>query len=172
MSSLAESAIRRFNSHSSVLSAFTSGKSASSLYTLDASHASWDTRVAAFARQASASVVNANPVNVFLGAIALYFLSTLLLPSSVAKLTPTLTRARSATCHAGNSYSFLPDEHPPTAVWRRYTPRTLAVHDGSGLSSGKNAGEGGKILLAIEGRVFDVTKGANFYGPGGWYKPR
>jgi membrane-associated progesterone receptor component len=103
-----------------------------------------------------------NPLNIVLSVVALYILGTILLPESVSKLTPTLAKARSPKCHAGNSYSFLPEEHPPVAQWTRYTPRTLAIHDGS-------AGKQGPILLAIEGRVFDVTKGSSFYGPGGPY---
>jgi len=38
-----------------------------------------------------------------------------------------------------------------------YTPRTLTKF------SGRN---GGRILLAIAGTVFDVTAGRGFYGPG------
>lgn len=127
---------------------------------------------------------DANPLNVVLALVAVYLLFSLLKPHSIAKLTPTLAKARSSKCNANTSYSFLPDQHPPTSVWKRYTPRTLAVHDGSGLQqagkSGQHAGGAtdgtgksneaadARILLAISGRVFDVTRGANFYGPGEW----
>lgn len=41
-------------------------------------------------------------------------------------------------------------------LFKIYTPKTLEPFDG------KN---GGRILLAISGTVFDVTSGRNFYGP-------
>lgn len=56
-----------------------------------------------------------------------------------------------------NSYSWMPKAHPPTVLFMTYTPKTLVKYDGK---------DGGRILLAIQGRVFDVTPGRNFYGPG------
>lgn len=53
-------------------------------------------------------------------------------------------------------YSWMPKAHPPTVMFRTYTPKTLAPHNGL---------DGGRILLAINGTVFDVTAGRNFYGP-------
>jgi predicted heme/steroid binding protein len=54
-------------------------------------------------------------------------------------------------------YSWLPRGHPPTVLFTTYTPQTLVKFDGR---------DGGRILLAIDGIVFDVTAGRNFYGPG------
>ena len=51
--------------------------------------------------------------------------------------------------------------------WTKYTPRTLAVHDGTGPR--EDNGKPSRILLCINRKVFDVTKGSNFYGPGGPY---
>jgi membrane-associated progesterone receptor component len=51
----------------------------------------------------------------------------------------------------------MPKAHPPTVLFTTYTPRTLAPFSGR---------DGGRILLAINGKVFDVTAGRNFYGPG------
>jgi membrane-associated progesterone receptor component len=54
----------------------------------------------------------------------------------------------------------LPRDTPPI-VFRTYTPRTLLPYNG----------EGGKpVYLAVRGRVFDVSRGRNFYGPGGPYE--
>jgi cytochrome b involved in lipid metabolism len=41
-------------------------------------------------------------------------------------------------------------------LFKTYTPKTLVPFDGN---------DGGRILLAINGIVFDVTAGRNFYGP-------
>lgn len=54
-------------------------------------------------------------------------------------------------------YSWMPKSHPPTVLFQTFTPKALAPFDG------KNCG---RILLAINGIVFDVTSGRNFYGPG------
>lgn len=54
----------------------------------------------------------------------------------------------------------MPKSHPPTLLYQTYTPKTLVKYDGK---------DGGRILLAINGMVFDVTAGRNFYGPDGMY---
>lgn len=46
-------------------------------------------------------------------------------------------------------------------VFRTFTPRTLLPFNGT---------EGQPVYLAVRGRVFDVTSGRNFYGPGGPYE--
>jgi predicted heme/steroid binding protein len=56
-----------------------------------------------------------------------------------------------------SAYSWMPKAHPPTLLFTTYTPRTLEPFDGK---------DGGRILLAIDGTVFDVTAGRTFYGPG------
>lgn len=50
---------------------------------------------------------------------------------------------------------------PPATVFRTYTPHTLLPFDGQ---------EGRPVFLAVRGRVFDVSSGRNFYGPGGPYE--
>ena len=57
----------------------------------------------------------------------------------------------------------MPATHPPTVLFKEYTPRTLAKFDGR--QDGSGDGGGGRILLAIDRVVFDVTAGRNFYGP-------
>ncbi|ERT01347.1 hypothetical protein HMPREF1624_02592 [Sporothrix schenckii ATCC 58251] len=50
---------------------------------------------------------------------------------------------------------------PPATVFRTYTPHTLRPFDGQ---------DGRPVFLAVRGRVFDVSSGRNFYGPGGPYE--
>jgi membrane-associated progesterone receptor component len=50
---------------------------------------------------------------------------------------------------------------PPAVVFRVFTPPELAVNNGTA---------GKPIYFAVRGRVFDVSPGANFYGPGGPYE--
>lgn len=54
----------------------------------------------------------------------------------------------------------LPRPQPPT-VYRTFTPPTLLPYNGT---------QGMPVYLAIRGKVFDVTPGRNFYGPGGPYE--
>jgi membrane-associated progesterone receptor component len=54
----------------------------------------------------------------------------------------------------------LPKAPPPT-VFRVFTPPTLLPYNGE---------KGMPIYFAVRGRVFDVTSGRNFYGPGGPYE--
>jgi len=49
---------------------------------------------------------------------------------------------------------------PPVTVFETFTPPTLLPNNG------KN---GAPVYLAVRGKVFDVTPGRQFYGPGGPY---
>jgi membrane-associated progesterone receptor component len=49
---------------------------------------------------------------------------------------------------------------PPPVVFRTFTPPTLLPY------SGEN---GTPVYFAVRGKVFDVSSGRNFYGPGGPY---
>ena len=53
----------------------------------------------------------------------------------------------------------LPKAPPPT-VFQTFTPPTLEPYNGT---------DGKPIYFAVRGRVFDVSAGRNFYGPGGPY---
>jgi len=50
---------------------------------------------------------------------------------------------------------------PPPTVFKTFTPPTLLPYNGTANMP---------VYLAVRGRVFDVTPGRNFYGPGGPYQ--
>jgi len=110
--------------------------------------------------------VTDNPLNLFLFSLCVPLAVYLLWPpeaSSPASM-PSTKEARSLAPSA--QYSTLPPEHSKSIEWVKYTPRTLALHDGTHASQDGNTD---KILLAINGQVFDVSSGRNFYGPNGPY---
>ncbi|CAI5755943.1 unnamed protein product [Candida verbasci] len=53
------------------------------------------------------------------------------------------------------------EEKDSTIVEGKFTPKTLAKYNGK---------DSPKIFIAVKNRVFDVTQGAQFYGPGGPYE--
>lgn len=89
------------------------------------------------------------PVNTALFLFILYSVSNIIYPAlpKRSKNVPTEFKA---------GYTWLPKAHPPTVLFKTYTPKTLEPFSGK---------DGGRILLAINGTVFDVTAGRNFYGP-------
>jgi hypothetical protein len=90
-----------------------------------------------------------HPINPALLLCLLYALRRILFPiTAVPRTLPT-------ECKAG--YSWMPRKHTPTLRFTTYTPRTLAKFNGH---------DGGRVLFAIAGIVFDVTGGKGFYGPG------
>lgn len=94
-----------------------------------------------------------NPLNVLLLAVVVYLIYSLLPlpPKDIPAKLPT----------APTAYNWRPAEHPQPLVWRSWTPEELRGYDGS--EGGK---EGGRILFAIRRKVYDVTSGRGFYGPG------
>ncbi|KAF9221120.1 cytochrome b5 [Gyrodon lividus] len=73
---------------------------------------------------------------------------------------PPVSTPKSIPNEFKHGYSWMPKAHPPCVLFQTYTPKTLAPFNGK---------DGGRILLAIKGIVFDVTAGRNFYGPDGMY---
>ncbi|EGU12004.1 hypothetical protein RTG_01886 [Rhodotorula toruloides ATCC 204091] len=65
---------------------------------------------------------------------------------------------------ASGDYHWRPATHPKSEVWRKWTTKELRGFDGT-----NPAKEGGRILFAIRRKVYDVSSGRNFYGPGGPY---
>ncbi|THV02569.1 cytochrome b5 [Dendrothele bispora CBS 962.96] len=93
------------------------------------------------------------PINTALFLFILYSVERIIFPSASA--TP-----KSVPREFKSGYSWMPKSHPPTVLFKTYTPKTLEPFNGK---------DGGRILLAINGQVFDVTAGRNFYGPNGMY---
>ena len=89
-----------------------------------------------------------SPINTALLLYILYSIQRILFPSTS---TPT-----SIPHEFKSGYSWIPKSHPPTLLYKTYTPKTLEPFHGK---------DGGRILLAIDGIVFDVTAGRSFYGP-------
>jgi hypothetical protein len=54
-------------------------------------------------------------------------------------------------------------KHPEVLVFRNYTPLDLLPYDGQ---------NGARILMGVNGSVYDVSQGRNFYGPGKKRKTR
>lgn len=92
------------------------------------------------------------PINTVLILLIIYYTQKILLPP-----TPSLSPSKKPATEFKQNYSWMPSEHPPTILYKTYTPKTLAPFDGK---------DGGRILLAIKGKVFDVSGGRSFYGPG------
>jgi predicted heme/steroid binding protein len=94
-----------------------------------------------------------NPTNVILLVILLY----LAYPILASMAAPP---SKIPTSHL-EAYSWMPASHPDSIVWKEYTPRTLRPYDGTQDNM--------PILFAIRGKVYDVSSGRSFYGPGGPY---
>ncbi|CAM1507424.1 Fc.00g070650.m01.CDS01 [Cosmosporella sp. VM-42] len=86
-------------------------------------------------------------------------------PSNFAFVTPLNLILLSAVAYA--CYTFIRPSPPailprdtPATVFRTYTPLTLLPFNGENDTP---------VFLAVRGKVFDVSRGRNFYGPGGPY---
>ncbi|KAF8128765.1 cytochrome b5-like heme/steroid binding domain-containing protein, partial [Mycena galopus ATCC 62051] len=92
------------------------------------------------------------PVNTALFVFILYTVQRIVFP--------TVSKPATVPREFKAGYSWMPKSHPPTVLFKTFTPKTLEPFSGQ---------DGGRILLAINGIVFDVTAGRNFYGPNGMY---
>ena len=95
------------------------------------------------------------PVNTALLLYAIYCLQRIVFPLN--------SRPSKVPHEFKEGYSWMPKSHPQTLLFQTYTPKTLEPFNGQG---------GKRILLAIQGVVYDVTAGRNFYGPGECYGSR
>lgn len=57
-----------------------------------------------------------------------------------------------------NKPAAITPKHPEVLVFKNYTQKELVRFDGTGPD--------GRVLMAVNGSVYDVTRGRNFYGPG------
>ena len=89
------------------------------------------------------------PLNTALLLAIAYYARQLVLPS--------VSPPKTLPSEHSKGYNWMPASHPDVSVFKTYTPKTLEPFGGK---------DGGKILLAIDRRVFDVTAGRSFYGPG------
>lgn len=89
------------------------------------------------------------PINTVLLLAIAYYVQRIVFPSTSLPSEPPSDYKQ--------NYSWMPKSHPLTVLFKTYTPKTLSPFDGN---------NGQRILLAINRKVFDVTAGRNFYGPG------
>lgn len=94
----------------------------------------------------------ASPVNTALFLFVLFSVQRIIFPPD-----PTTKSNKSIPGDFKGGYTWLPKQHQPCVLFETYTPKTLEPFSGK---------DGGRILLAISGVVYDVTAGRNFYGPG------
>ncbi|KAJ3557056.1 hypothetical protein NP233_g11836 [Leucocoprinus birnbaumii] len=107
------------------------------------------------------------PVNTALFIYILYSVQRILFPSVTKRSSSSGDSSSPVPTRAGipnefkAGYSWMPKSHPPTVLFKLYTPKSLEPFNGNEKD--------GRILLAINRIVFDVTAGRNFYGPNGMY---
>ncbi|KAL7902690.1 cytochrome b5-like heme/steroid binding domain-containing protein [Trichoderma sp. SZMC 28014] len=92
------------------------------------------------AAKAVASAGLVSPLNILLVSIILYTAYTTFFSKSAPSQLP---------------------RQPPPIVFKTYNPHTLLPFNGA---------NNGPVYMAIRGVVFDVSRGRNFYGPGGPYE--
>jgi len=92
------------------------------------------------------------PLNTALALFIAYQVASIVFPAA--------SRPKKLATSYAQGYNWRPERHPDSSVFKDYSPKTLEPF------SGRN---GGKILLAIDRKVFDVTAGGSFYGPDGMY---
>lgn len=97
-----------------------------------------------------------NPLNAALLALVVILTLRILLPPPPYVPTPYGLAEK-----PDEAYNWRPRRHPESQLWRTWTPIELQKYDGTDPKL-----EGGKILFAIRRKVYDVTSGKSFYGPG------
>lgn len=104
-----------------------------------------------------------NPLNLLLLLTAFYLAMALIVPAPVEP--PTIPLPTSPA----KSYNWRPAPlvtGQDVTWWRKFTPKELAPFDGRDMGL-----EGGRILMGIRRKVYDVSSGRSFYGPGTFSPP-
>lgn len=104
----------------------------------------------------SALVPFATPVNLTLTLVLLYLVYTFtprVSPAQQSQKLPTTP----------TQYSWRPAQHPPSLLWLTLTLDELSAYNGIVHP---------RILFALRGKLYDVTSGKSFYGPGQSYSRR
>jgi len=101
----------------------------------------------------SSSLLSSTIIPLLLSLPPLYLIYTLIFPPIPAPFSS--IKPPPSSHHDG--YTWLPLKAQESLLLKDYTPKTLEPFNGT---------EGRKIFLALKGTVFDVSQGAQFYGPG------
>ncbi|KAK4054088.1 Dihydrodipicolinate synthase [Microbotryomycetes sp. JL201] len=106
-----------------------------------------------------------NPLNTAL-VIVCIVLAARLLPSSFTTRTLSPVPQVPLPTSPDKDYNWRPSRHSTldASEWKQYTPQDLRAYDGTNSQL-----ENGRILFAIRRKVYDVSSGRGFYGPGGPY---
>lgn len=104
-----------------------------------------------------------NPLNAVLLVLVLYLTHSTFVPTAPKPLSLPLPTS------PNRAYNWRPslNSTDQAQVWRTWTPEQLRTYDGTGTAD--DSEQEGRILMAIRRKVYDVTTGRAFYGPGGPY---
>lgn len=116
-------------------------------------------KVAANIDDSASSNQNDNDIGFIRGTIEeiIYSPLNLLLVGIIIFLIYKIFKSRS-----DSSLSIVPPEPEPPKIRKDFTVQDLKKYDGTQSD--------GRVLVAVNGHVYDVTKGRKFYGPGKYYK--
>ena len=120
-----------------------------------------------------------NPLNLALIPPLIYLIYRQIFPSAPK---PTDPSAPLPNQYDADVYNWMPEKHPSSICYKKYSPFELARFDGKAASGEDrillaiiDVGRQGKIRPGLVRTVFDVTAGASFYGPGrscSWFEKK
>ncbi|KAM0789636.1 hypothetical protein ACM66B_000440 [Microbotryomycetes sp. NB124-2] len=106
-----------------------------------------------------------NPLNALL-VVVCFVLAARLLPSYLTQPSMSPVPTVPLPTSPDKDYNWRPSRHSTLDAleWKQYTPQDLRAFDGT-----NDQLENCRILFAIRRKVYDVSSGRGFYGPGGPY---